>query len=58
MSIIIFEISYFSFSFILNEKKKVPPKNSLEKGGYKKKFDGCRALSLIESWKYFKRRGA
>ena len=43
VSIKISKIDYFSFTFKINEKKKVLLKNfGLEKGGYKKTFAGRR----------------
>ena len=51
MRIEIYNISYFSFSFKLNENKKVPLKKfGLEIGGYKKIFTGEGGL------KYFKKK--
>ena len=42
MSFKISKIIYFSFTFKLKDKKKVPlkKKNGLERGGYRKCFDG------------------
>ena len=51
MRIEIYNISYFSFSFKLNENKKVQLKKfGLEIGGYKKIFTGEGGL------KYFKKK--
>ena len=50
MSIKIFKISYFSFTFKLNEKKKAPLKNIIWKEG-----EVTRKFSLEEG---FKKKGA
>ena len=53
MSIRISKISYFSFSFKLNEKG-VVKKYSLKRQKYDKLFARIGGLKLIGVWKYFR----
>ena len=59
MSIKISKISYFSLTFKLNEKKKVPLRNEYgrKREGYKKMFAGGGIEYLIWGWKYLKKKG-
>ena len=57
MSIKISKIIYFSSTFKLNERKKVPFKNGLERIVYKKSFAMGR-LIFNRGWKIFQKRGS
>ena len=57
MSIKISKISYFSFSFKLNEKK-VPLKNMVWRGGLQENFAGMGELIFNRGLEIFQKRGA
>ena len=58
MNIKVFKIGYFSFTFKLNEKKKVPVKKfSLERGVTRKYFLEDGVCSLIGALEMFPKKG-